>query len=304
MSRIVTVFGATGSQGSGVVNALLAEGSFTPRATTRDETSVSAQELKNKGAEIARVDLSDLDSLKNAIRGSEAVFLVTVPFVQQDEIDQAEKVIQACQETGIKFIVFSSLPDASKQTKGKFSKMYHFDAKARIEERIQASGIPYAFLYTGYFLENVWKYGCLRPNPSNPDELDYRVFKIKPETSLPFSWVEKDVGQSTLALLKHYREKPAEVLGGKFYVLSQRTTVADLMETTGRVLGKKVNYTNIETSGFDPADQTCEFQRDYVWYPESLVPDPRLIALGVKFGTIEEFVRANKERHLTAAGQK
>lgn len=94
-SRIVTVFGATGTQGtatatlilsdrvlrspigSSVVKALLADGTFTPRAVTRNPTSEKALRLKQLGAEVVQGDLWDVTSLKNAMSGAEGVFGVT-----------------------------------------------------------------------------------------------------------------------------------------------------------------------------------------------------------------------------------
>jgi hypothetical protein len=96
MSRIITVFGATGTQGllfhkitipvslqksppigSSVVNAILADGTFVPRAVTRDVSSESALKLTAQGAEVVQADFSDVESLKKAIAGSEGVFGVS-----------------------------------------------------------------------------------------------------------------------------------------------------------------------------------------------------------------------------------
>lgn len=94
-TRIVTVFGATGKQGtalvashsanrvspsrigSSVVNALLADGTFIPRAVTRNPNSEAALKLKQLGAEVVKGDLWDVASLKNAMKGAEGVFGVT-----------------------------------------------------------------------------------------------------------------------------------------------------------------------------------------------------------------------------------
>ena len=79
MSGIITVFGATGSQGGSVVNAILASGQFKVRGVTRDLESDASKALKNRGAEMVRADFADKESLRNAVRGSEIVFGVTMP---------------------------------------------------------------------------------------------------------------------------------------------------------------------------------------------------------------------------------
>lgn len=59
MSKILTVFGATGNQGGSVVKAVLGDASlrsvFKIRAVTRDVTKPAALELAAKGAEVISV---------------------------------------------------------------------------------------------------------------------------------------------------------------------------------------------------------------------------------------------------------
>lgn len=93
MPRIVAVFGATGTQGTGaivtepliftidqaatgsaVVNALLEDKTFVPRAITRNASSDAAKALATRGAEVVTGDLWDKESIKKALTGCEAVF--------------------------------------------------------------------------------------------------------------------------------------------------------------------------------------------------------------------------------------
>ncbi|KAG2069097.1 NmrA-like protein [Suillus decipiens] len=62
---------------SSVVKALLADGTFVPRAITRNCSSERALKLKTIGAQIVQADLWDIDSLKQALSGVEAVYGVT-----------------------------------------------------------------------------------------------------------------------------------------------------------------------------------------------------------------------------------
>jgi uncharacterized protein YbjT (DUF2867 family) len=56
------------------LKAILADGTFTPRAVSRDTSSESVQGLKAQGVEVVQADLLDVESLKKAIVGSEGVF--------------------------------------------------------------------------------------------------------------------------------------------------------------------------------------------------------------------------------------
>jgi len=99
MSRIVVVFGATGNQGaaffkahtellntilfppfhvgSAVVDALLADKTFAPRAVTRNPSSEAAKQLAARGVEVVKGDLWDKESIKQALTGCEGVFGVS-----------------------------------------------------------------------------------------------------------------------------------------------------------------------------------------------------------------------------------
>jgi uncharacterized protein YbjT (DUF2867 family) len=68
--RIIAVVGATGSQGDGLVRAILAETDheFAVRALTRNARSAKAQELAADGAEVVEADLDNEASMVEAFQ--------------------------------------------------------------------------------------------------------------------------------------------------------------------------------------------------------------------------------------------
>jgi hypothetical protein len=96
MTRIVTVVGATGKQGtkifvealrpyltsfwypsgSSVLNALVKDGTFKIRAVTRNPNSEKAKAIKAIGAEVVECNLFIKADLEKAFAGAEAVFAV------------------------------------------------------------------------------------------------------------------------------------------------------------------------------------------------------------------------------------
>lgn len=60
--------------GSSVLDAILTEGTFTPRALTRKPDSDASKALKDRGVEVVKADLSDKTSLVKALEGCEAIF--------------------------------------------------------------------------------------------------------------------------------------------------------------------------------------------------------------------------------------
>ncbi len=77
MSKIIAVVGATGAQGSGVVDALLALGTFKVRAITRDVTKDKAVALRERGVEVVSANLDDKASLVQAFTGCYGAFFLT-----------------------------------------------------------------------------------------------------------------------------------------------------------------------------------------------------------------------------------
>ncbi len=77
--KIITVFGATGAQGGGLVQAILNDpgGEFVVRAVTRDPNSDKAKALAGKGAEIVEADIDDVESIKRALAGAYGAYFVT-----------------------------------------------------------------------------------------------------------------------------------------------------------------------------------------------------------------------------------
>jgi uncharacterized protein YbjT (DUF2867 family) len=66
MSQIFTVLGATGAQGSAVVNQALKDGVYKVRATTRNVNGEQAKALQARGVEVVSADVNSEESLVKA----------------------------------------------------------------------------------------------------------------------------------------------------------------------------------------------------------------------------------------------
>jgi uncharacterized protein YbjT (DUF2867 family) len=91
MSQTLVVFGATGQQGSSVVNYVLKDPELSQnyklRAITRDVNSEKAKQFKEKKVEIVHGDVLDRTSLEIALTGAHTVFAVTTPSFGPDGLE-------------------------------------------------------------------------------------------------------------------------------------------------------------------------------------------------------------------------
>ncbi|KAF8181933.1 hypothetical protein K438DRAFT_1937900 [Mycena galopus ATCC 62051] len=270
-TRIVTVFGATGNQGSSVVQRLLKDGTFTPRAITRDPKSAAALALQAQGAEVVKADMADKASLVDALRGSETVFTVTLSLFPPYSPENPSE-IRSVQGLG-------TLSDRK-------YKSFLNDDKEQIEQYLQTSGVPNASLHLGSFAENLW--GQHQLNRSDTG-FTLSVPSYTPTARQAFTWVGHDVGEAALALLKNYTD-PAKDISGKAYpVITAYISYPEFAGIISKALGKEVTFTSI-TTGIEALDTMFAGQAAYNGLYTTPVPNPGLVALGAKFGTLEEFV--------------
>ncbi|KAJ6502737.1 NAD(P)-binding protein [Mycena vitilis] len=293
---IITIFGATGTQGSAVLDAVLANGKYTPRAVSRSVDSDASKALIAKGVEVVAANLFDKESLKKAIRGSEAVFGVTnfwdpAVFSGDDatgkgEIVQGKNLVDAAKDVGVKFFIWSSLPNVSKLSNGLYKHVAHYDNKAEIEEYLKASGVPFASLHTGWFAENLWKLGSL-----TKADVGYTIAvpKYGPNDEQSATWVGHDFGNAAVALLTNYSDASKKVVGKIFPVVSLRFTYIELAAAIAKGIKKDVKFISVETAGIAELDEMFAFQAKGV-FQDTPFPNPDLVALGVKFGSLDEFV--------------
>ncbi|KAJ7362305.1 hypothetical protein DFH08DRAFT_682906 [Mycena albidolilacea] len=292
-TRIVSVFGATGLQGSAVARALLKEGTFAPRAITRNPESAAALKLKAEGIEVVRGDALDKVSLVAALRGSEAVFGVTVPIFPMsaegpNEIVQGKNMVDAAKEAGVKFFIFSSLPNMTQLSGGKYTNVLHFDQKAVVEEYLKSSGLVNVSLHFGMFLENYWAFGWLKKTATG--KFDLNVPNV-PTDRQAFSWVGRDVPAVVLALLKNYPDASKRISGKTYPIVSENVSYGELATLTGKVLGAEVTFTTAPPLGITGLDEMYQALGEYNGiFPGTPVSD--FDALGVKISTLKEFLEA------------
>jgi nucleoside-diphosphate-sugar epimerase len=192
MSKIIAVIGSTGKQGGSVVDTFLKESGWRVRALTRNPDSPAAHKLKEKGVkDIVAADLDNFSSLVKAFEGAHAVFSVTDfwtmyydpandelaaaagkaknVWIGEKEEQQGKNVFDAAAQTkGLERLIFSSLSNVTKWSKGKCTHVYHFDSKARAAEYGCATYPDLwkktSVIQVGYYLSNFVVTPFLKPH--------------------------------------------------------------------------------------------------------------------------------------------
>jgi uncharacterized protein YbjT (DUF2867 family) len=149
-NRLILVTGATGHQGGASLRHLRERG-FPVRVLVRNPDDPKARALLGHGAEVARGDLEDQDSLVRALDGAYGVHSVQNWRGSdiEGEIRQGTHLADAAKRSGTSQFVYSSVASADQQTG-----IPHFDSKFRIEEHIRGTGMRFTIVRPAFFMEN------------------------------------------------------------------------------------------------------------------------------------------------------
>ena len=143
----IAVTGATGPFGRHAIEALLRRGTPAGQlvAITRDPGQL--EELRARGITVRRGDYDDPASLRAAFDGVDRLLFVSGNEIGQ-RIPQHQAVVDAARAAGVGLVVYTSIPKADT------SDMVLAEEHLATERALIASGLPYAFLRNGWYIEN------------------------------------------------------------------------------------------------------------------------------------------------------
>jgi uncharacterized protein YbjT (DUF2867 family) len=231
----VLVIGATGQQGGATARQLL-ERDHTVRALVRDSASPAARVLRQAGADLVVGDLDDPASLRNAMEGAHGAFLVLTmmvgPRISPEGVAAEERrgkaVAGLARESGIEHLVYSSLNGASAR-----SGIPYYESKARIEEHIDALGLPATILRPVSFMDNFATYN----RPVLDDGELVVGLAVRPD--LPMQLISvRDIGAFAAIAF----DRPDQYLGRTVEIAGDVLTPPQIAETFGRVCGLPARF--------------------------------------------------------------
>ncbi|TGO47981.1 hypothetical protein BCON_0256g00090 [Botryotinia convoluta] len=270
MSKLIVITSVTGTQGSSIAETFLRFPEWRVRGTTRNPASVTAQALAEKGVEIVQADFDDKPSLSSAFQGATVIYSNTDFFVHlftgisegappgrtvlehayDREVAQGINIAEAAASPSVletlEYFIYSSLSDATKWSKGKYTSVYHFDSKAetirQIESRFPELATRMSTLQMGYYVTN-WK----AFPPMAPQKQDDGSFlferPLSPDSVVEFVVTQKDTGGFVKALI--------EMLPGKNLIgVSERMTWKEWVKIWGDILGVKAGFRQVSEEVF------------------------------------------------------
>lgn len=243
MAQTYAVIGATGATGGAVVSALVERG-LRVRAIARNPQSPRAQKLSQEGIEIAAADLGDEQALTDAFTGVTGVFAVTTPFEEGPDIEVAQglHIIGAAVQARVPHLVYSSVSNADQRTG-----IPHFDSKAKIEEALAASGVPYTIVGPTYFYDNML---------GGIDELRSGQFSLPLPATTPLQQLSRrDLGRFVAAVL----QEPQRFTGLRVDIASDAPTPRQMTAALEHALGSPIELVTYDPSGIASADMRAMF---------------------------------------------
>jgi uncharacterized protein YbjT (DUF2867 family) len=252
--KIITVFGATGAQGGGLVRSILndANSEFSVRAVTRDTNSDKAKELSKTGAEVIAADVDDASSVQRALDGAYGAYFVTffwAHYSPEKEIEQAKMFANAAKKAGIRHAIWSTLEDTREfvplhddrmPTLNDKYKVPHFDGKGEGDKFFIEAGVPTTFFYPSFYWDNFIYFGA---GPKR--DADGKLALTLPIGDAKMGGIAaEDIGKCAYGIYK----KGQELIGKKVGVAGEQLSGQQMADALSKALGETVVYNKIPAS--------------------------------------------------------
>ncbi|KAI6747667.1 hypothetical protein HG530_015775 [Fusarium avenaceum] len=276
--KIITIVGVAGSQGASVADVFLQEGGWHIRGITRDPNKPSSQVWADKGVELVKADINDVDTLKSAFAGSNVIFSVTdfwavvydpktqalaastgqteTEIAYEAEKKQARNIACAAYATidTLDRLVFSTLSHTRKWSDGKYTHNLHFDAKWEGVDHLKATypalDKKTSYLQVGLYANN-WKKGLHMARPTKQPDGTFRFsLPLDGDAPVPLVDARVDTGKFAKALVQ---VEPGKNLLGYGSLISWNEFAA----LWGKVHGVTCLYERVDRKVLEEAVPGC-----------------------------------------------
>ncbi len=248
----ILVSGATGQVGGAVAHRLL-EKNYHVRALTRDRKQDAARMLSDRGAEVVEGDFDDHASIDAALASVHGAFSIqNWQIAGMDRaLEQSKAFADAALEAGVAHFVYLSSAGAALK-----SGVSHIENNWKVEEHIRRIGLPATMARPVFFMENWFRYkdavlGGQLPQPLSPDRMLQQV-------------AVADIGAIATLIF----DDPDKWKGRAIEIVGDELTMKETAETFGRVLGRDVEYRQMDWETFEQ-QAGKEIATMYRWYEKA-----------------------------------
>jgi uncharacterized protein YbjT (DUF2867 family) len=214
----VLVTGATGNVGSYVIKELL---NFGENVVAAGSSTEKLKQMFPENVDVVKFDFTDKNTFAQALENVDRVYLMRPPHLGKPE--DMYPFIDAMKAKNIKLVSFLSLMGIEKNT---------IPPHYKIEKYIEASGIPYAHVRPGFFMQNLSGIHSVEIREKN------EVFV--PAGNSKTSFIDAaDIGLATAILLHNpekYKNTAHTITGGESLDYYQ---VAEILS---KVTGRTIKY--------------------------------------------------------------
>ncbi|KAM5343309.1 hypothetical protein ACJ41O_014275 [Fusarium nematophilum] len=317
-TKLIVVFGATGNQGGSVAGTFLEESGWKVRAISRNTSSPKAQALAAHGAEVVYADMDKPDTLPAAFEGANAIFAVSDfwglymnpanqgrakpgqphnVWAGELETQQLKEVIDASAKVPtLERFILSSLSNATKWSKGKYTHVYHFDSKANAEEYGRKTypelWAKTSIFQAGLFLSNYVSNPIGKPF-KNAEGVVQFLGTLAQDAKVPYIAAEEDTGPIVKALINEPAGK--NVIGYRGWL-----TVKELAESLTNATGLKAEAVTLpkeQAYQHFPEELKQELADNFDYYNEfgyegrndPTIIHPRDLESPPSLGTVEDY---------------
>jgi uncharacterized protein YbjT (DUF2867 family) len=218
-SNMILVTGATSKVGSELVRLLRRRGASV-RALVH-----TARDIDWPGVDVASADLTDPQTLDDALEGVESIYLISPPAPRERHLQMERNLIDAAARAGVRRVVKQSVLDADPERPVGIMRSHH-----ACEQYLRASGHPFTILRPNSFMQDLLLFArSIRTE---------RAFRA-PAEGVELSMIDaRDVAATAVVVLSRagHEGKTYELTGPQALGFEQ---VADVLS---RVLGESVSY--------------------------------------------------------------
>jgi uncharacterized protein YbjT (DUF2867 family) len=290
-SPLLVVVNSTGQQSRSVINAASAAG-FRVRAQVRSVSTPEAKALQAlPNVTLVEGSIDDDSFVNNTLFKDADYAWVNTTYKQGDEAKIGKALALAAKNAGVKHYLYSTLPDHSRITNGKWT-FPGWAVKYAVEEYIRTlDNFPATFVYVGYYFENYDANQGMAVNVKRQEDGSILMSSVvAPHVKLGHLDVERDLGPAIVNILK---QGPAKWNHKRIPLVFEVASLEELAKRFSDATGIKVtyHYTPKELDPANPLDHAIAVINDGMYFDwDCKVPDEGR-ELNPNWHSVEDFAK-------------